>query len=228
MMVEKGRIEETNEVLEIGCGWGGFAIHAATQTACRVTGITISEAQQRFAQDRVEKTGLQGRIRILLQDYREIKGRFDKIVSIEMLEAVGEKYWGTFFRHCDRLLKPGGLLVLQAITIPDQTYQTYRKETDWIQKHIFPGGLLPSVTALLNAVTRHSTLVVENLEDIGLHYARTLKDWRERFTQNHDRLRNLGFDEVFERKWIYYLATCEAGFTEQALGDVQVVFRKPR
>lgn len=228
MMVEKGHIKETDEVLEIGCGWGGFAMHAAIQTGCRVTGITISEAQHRFAQDRVEKAGLQGSIRILLQDYREIKDRFDKIVSIEMLEAVGEKYWGTFFRHCDRLLKPGGLLILQFITIPDQTYQTYRKETDWIQKHIFPGGMLPSVTAILNAVTRDSTLVVENLEDIGRHYARTLKDWRERFTQNRDRLRNLGFDEAFERKWIYYLATCEAGFTEQALGDVQIVFRKPR
>jgi cyclopropane-fatty-acyl-phospholipid synthase len=228
MIVEKGRIEETDEVLDIGCGWGGFAIHAAEQTGCRVTGITISEAQHRFARDRVEKAGLQGRIRILLQDYREIKGRFDKIVSIEMLEAVGEKYFGTFFRHCDRLLKPGGLLVLQAITIPDQAYQAYRKETDWIQKHIFPGGLLPSVTVLLNAVTRHSTLLVENLEDIGLHYARTLKDWRERFTQHRDRLRSLGFDKAFERKWVYYLATCEAGFAEQALGDAQVVFRKPR
>ncbi|KUG23005.1 s-adenosyl-l-methionine dependent methyltransferase [hydrocarbon metagenome] len=228
MMVEKGRIQETDEVLEIGCGWGGFAIHAAIQTGCRVTGITISEAQHRFAQDRVEKAGLQDRIRILLQDYRKIKGRFDKIVSVEMLEAVGEKYLGIFFRHCDRLLKPGGLLVLQVITIPDQSYQAYRKETDWIQKHIFPGGLLPSVTALLNAATRNSTLVMENLEDIGRHYARTLKDWRERFTQRRDRLPTLGFDGTFERKWIYYLATCEAGFTEQALGDVQVVFRKPR
>ena len=228
MIVEKGHIEKTDDVLEIGCGWGGFAIHAAIQTGCRVTGITISKAQQRLAQDRVDKAGLQDRIRILFQDYRETQGRFDKIVSIEMLEAVGEQYWGIFFRHCDRLLKPGGLLVLQVITIPDQAFQTYKKETDWIQKYIFPGGLLPSVTALLNAATRHSTLVVKSLEDIGLHYARTLKDWRERFTQNHDRVRNLGFDQAFERKWIYYLATCEAGFTEQALGDVQIVFRKPR
>lgn len=227
MIVDKGRIEASDEVLEIGCGWGGFALYAAQQTGCRVTGVTISDAQHRLAQERVEKAGLQNSIRILLQDYREITGRFDKIVSIEMLEAVGEKNFGTFFRQCDRLLKPGGLLVLQVITIPDQGYKAYRKETDWIQKYIFPGGFLPSITALLNVATRHSTLIMETLEDIGLHYARTLRDWRERFAQNRDQLQPLGFDPSFERKWKYYLSICEAGFYEHAVSDVQVVFRKP-
>ncbi|MBN2688908.1 MAG: DUF1365 family protein [Deltaproteobacteria bacterium] len=228
MIVDKGRIEASDEVLEIGCGWGSFALYAAEQRKCRVTGITISDAQQRFAQYRVEKAGLHNSIRILLKDYRNVTGRFDKIVSIEMLEAVGEKYFGTFFRQCDRLLKPGGLLVLQVITIPDQAYKTYRKETDWIQKYIFTGGFLPSITALLNAATKHSSLIMETLEDIGWHYARTLKDWRERFMRHRDQLHNLGFDQSFERKWIYYLSTCEAGFYEQAVSDVQVVFRKPR
>jgi cyclopropane-fatty-acyl-phospholipid synthase len=227
MIVDKGRIEASDEVLEIGCGWGGFALYAAQQTGCRVTGVTISDAQRRLAQERVEKAGLQNSIRILLQDYREITGRFDKIVSIEMLEAVGEKNFGTFFRQCDRLLKPGGLLVLQVITIPDQGYKAYRKETDWIQKYIFPGGFLPSITVLLNVATRHSTLIMETLEDIGLHYARTLRDWRERFVQNRDQLQTLGFDPSFERKWKYYLSICEAGFYEHAVSDVQVVFRKP-
>jgi cyclopropane-fatty-acyl-phospholipid synthase len=227
MIVDKGRIEASDEVLEIGCGWGGFALYAAQQTGCRVTGVTISDAQRRLAQERVEKADLQNSIRILLQDYREITGRFDKIVSIEMLEAVGEKKFGTFFRQCDRLLKPGGLLVLQVITIPDQGYKAYRKETDWIQKYIFPGGFLPSITVLLNAATRHSTLIMETLEDIGLHYARTLRDWRERFAQNRDQLQPLGFDPSFERKWKYYLSICEAGFYEHAVSDVQVVFRKP-
>jgi len=227
MIVDKGRIKASDEVLEIGCGWGSFALYAAQQTGCHVTGITISDAQHRLAHDRVKKAGLQNSIRILLQDYREVEGRFDKIVSIEMLEAVGEKNFGTFFQQCDRLLKPGGLLVLQVITIPDQAYATYRKETDWIQKYIFPGGFLPSITVLLNVATRHSTLVMETLEDIGRHYARTLRDWRERFIHHHDQLQNLGFNQSFERKWKYYLSICEAGFYEQALSDVQVVFRKP-
>ncbi len=226
-IIGKARLEPTDHVLEIGCGWGGFALEAVRTTGCRVTGITVSEQQYRLATERVRDAGLQEKINILFTDYRQVKGLFDKIVSIEMLEAVGHKYLGTFFEACDRLLKPAGKLVIQVITIPDQSYEAYRRETDWIQKHIFPGGHLPSVTALSQAVTRHTSLLMEQLEDIGTHYARTLRDWRIAFTNNLDKIKSLGFDEVFQRKWIYYLATCEAGFAQRALGDIQVVFRKP-
>ena len=226
-ILQLARIDTSDKVLEIGCGWGGFAVAAARRTGSQVTGITLSEAQHRFALQRVQEENLQDRISILLQDYRKTDGTYDRIVSIEMLEAVGERYFGTFFRCCDRLLKPGGLLVLQVITIPDQRYDTYRKETDWIQKHIFPGGLLPSLTRLCTAATAHSSLVMESMEDIGPHYARTLHDWRDRFVQHRDDVAAMGFDRGFQRKWVYYLAICEAGFAERALGDIQVVFRKP-
>ena len=226
-IIEKARIESKDHVLEIGCGWGGFAIEAVKQTGCRVTGITVSKEQYQLAQERVMKAGLQDKINILFKDYRHVVGLFDKIVSIEMLEAVGHKYLGTFFTACDKLLKPAGRLVIQVITIPDQRYEFYRRNTDWIQKHIFPGGHLPSVTAMSQTVTKHTSLLMEQLEDIGTHYARTLKDWRESFMRNLDKVNSMGFDEVFRRKWIYYLAMCEAGFRERATGDIQVVFRKP-
>jgi len=226
-IIDKARIESTDHVLEIGCGWGGFAMEAVKQTGCRVTGITVSEEQYQLAQERVLQAGLQDKITILFKDYRHVAGLFDKIVSIEMLEAVGHKYLGTFFTACDKLLKPAGRLVIQVITIPDQNYENYRRNTDWIQKYIFPGGHLPSVTALSQVVTRNTSLLMEQLEDIGTNYARTLKDWRESFTLNLGKINSLGFDEIFQRKWIYYLAMCEAGFRERAIGDIQVVFRKP-
>ena len=226
-IIRKAQLQPTDHVLEIGCGWGGFALEAARTTGCRVTGITVSEEQFGLAEERIRRAGLQDRISILLRDYRHMTGLFDKIVSIEMLEAVGHRYLGTFFQSCDRLLKPAGKLVIQVITIPDQSYENYRRTSDWIKKYIFPGGHLPSVTALSSAVTKNTSLLMEQLEDIGVHYARTLKDWRETFSHNVDKINALGFDEVFRRKWIYYLATCEAGFRERAIGDIQVVFRKP-
>ncbi|MBP7341103.1 MAG: cyclopropane-fatty-acyl-phospholipid synthase [Smithellaceae bacterium] len=226
-IIRKAQLQPTDHVLEIGCGWGGFALEAARTTGCRVTGITVSEEQFALADERIRRAGLQDRISILLRDYRHMTGLFDKIVSIEMLEAVGHRYLGTFFQSCDRLLKPAGKLVIQVITIPDQSYENYRRTSDWIKKYIFPGGHLPSVTALSSAVTKNTSLLMEQLEDIGVHYARTLKDWRETFSHNVDKINALGFDEVFRRKWIYYLATCEAGFRERAIGDIQVVFRKP-
>ena len=177
--------------------------------------------------DRVKKEGLEKNIEIRLQDYREIKGLYDKIVSIEMLEAVGHRYFGKFFQCCDRLLKPGGLFVIQVITIPDQRYEDYRWKTDWIKKYIFPGGVLPSVTVLSQAATKYSSFIMENLKDIGTHYAVTLKDWREKYLSNIESISAMGFNNVFRRKWEYYLAICEAGFAERVLGDVQVVFRKP-
>ena len=226
-IIDKAHIESTDHVLEVGCGWGGFAMEAVKQTGCRVTGITVSEEQYQLAQERVLQAGLQDKITILFKDYRNVAGLFDKIVSIEMLEAVGHKYLGTFFTVCDKLLKPAGRLVIQVITIPDQNYENYRRNTDWIQKYIFPGGHLPSVTALSQVVTKNTSLLMEQLEDIGTNYARTLKDWRKSFTRNLDKINSLGFDEIFQRKWIYYLAMCEAGFRERAIGDIQVVFRKP-
>jgi len=226
-ILDKAHIEPADHVLEIGCGWGGFAMEAVKMTGCHVTGITVSEEQYQLAQERIRQAGLEDKITILFKDYRHVEGLFDKIVSIEMLEAVGHKYLGTFFATCDKLLKPAGKLVIQVITIPDQNYESYRRKTDWIQKYIFPGGHLPSVTAMSDAVTRHTDLLMEQLEDIGTNYTRTLKDWREKFTRNMEKINALGFDEVFRRKWIYYLAICEAGFRERAIGDIQVVFRKP-
>ena len=226
-VLKKAHIESSDHVLEIGCGWGGFAMEAVQQTGCQVTGITVSEEQFALAQERVRQAGLQNKITILFKDYRHVTGLFDKIVSIEMLEAVGHKYLGTFFSTCDKLLKPAGRLVIQVITVPDQHYERNRRKADWIQKYIFPGGHLPCVTALSQVVTRNTSLLMEQLEDIGTNYARTLRDWRESFTRNLDKINALGFDDVFRRKWIYYLAICEAGFRERAIGDIQVVFRKP-
>lgn len=226
-IIEKAQIKGTDHVLEIGCGWCGFAIEAVKQTKCRLTGITVSKAQYELAMDRVKKEGLEKNIEIRLQDYREIKGIYDKIVSIEMLEAVGHRYFGKFFQCCDRLLRPGGLLVIQVITIPDQRYKEYKRKIDWIQKHIFPGGLLPSVTVLSQAATKYSGFLMENLKDIGINYAATLRDWREKYLNNIGSISAMGFNDAFRRKWEYYLSICEAGFAERVLGDIQVVFRKP-
>lgn len=226
-IIQKAQIKATDHVLEIGCGWCGFALEAVKQTQCRLTGITVSQAQYELALNRIKSEGLGNNIEIRLQDYREIKGLYDKIVSIEMLEAVGHRYFGKFFQCCDRLLKPGGLLVIQVITIPDQRYKEYRRERDWIQKYIFPGGLLPSVTILSESATKYSSFIMEDLKDIGTNYAATLKDWREKYLGNIESISAMGFNKVFQRKWEYYLAICEAGFAERVLGDIQVVFRKP-
>ena len=217
-LIDKLRLHAGDHLLEIGCGWGGFAIEAVRRSGCRVTGITISRDQYHLARERVRQAGLQDRIHILFRDYRKMKGRFDKIVSIEMLEAVGHAYYGTFFRQVDRLLGTDGIAVIQTITIPDQRYDTYRKTHDWIQKHIFPGGLLPSLTVLTRAMTRHSSLMVDHAENIGNHYATTLARWHHRFKANRDQVTQLGFDRIFQRKWSYYLGSCEAGFRERVLG----------
>lgn len=227
MVIEKAGITADLHVLEIGCGWGGFAVAAARSTGCRVTGITVSPAQYRYATDRIVAEGLSDRVTILLRDYRHMEGRFDRIVSIEMLEAVGHENFGAFFRRIDDLLRPEGIAVIQSITIPDRRYATYRKKRDWIQKHIFPGGHLPSIAALTDAMRKHSGLVLEHLEDIGVHYAQTLNNWRERFTNNIGAVKALGFDSTFIRKWIYYFCMCEAGFARRILGDMQMVLARP-
>lgn len=226
-ILDKASIGADDHVLEIGCGWGSFALEAVHTTGCRVTGITISRAQYDLARQRVAEAGLQDRITILLRDYRQMEGRFDRIVSIEMLEAVGHKYFGDFFRCCDRCLKPDGLVVLQTITVPDHRYDQYRKGCDWIQKHIFPGGHLPCLAALSSAMARNSHLVVEHLEDIGIHYARTLREWRDRFVASLDAAAALGLDRTFQRKWLYYLCFCEAAFATRSLGDLQLVLSRP-
>ncbi|HPI92511.1 MAG TPA: cyclopropane-fatty-acyl-phospholipid synthase family protein [Deltaproteobacteria bacterium] len=222
----KARIGRDDHVLEIGCGWGGLAIEAVRTLGCSWTGITISRAQYDHARAWVKRKGLEDRIEILLEDYRTVRGTYDRIVSIEMLEAVGHEYLGEFFSCCDSLLKPDGIAVLQVITIPDSRYDLHRSRPNWIQKHIFPGGMLPSLTAMCTAMTARSGLLVESVENIGNHYAQTLKNWRERFSRAGKRLMLLGFDEAFQRKWIYYLSICEAQFRLRVLGDLQLVLTR--
>lgn len=227
-IMDKARLSPEDHVLEIGCGWGSFAVAAAQHVGCRVTGITVSEAQRRLAVERIRQLGLQDFVTIELMDYRHVRGRFDKIVSIEMLKAVGHEYYPQFFACCERLLAPNGLVVLQTITIPDYRYEAYRRGCDWIQKYIFPGGMLPSLSALCSAMAKTSRLHVESLENIGIHYARTLRLWRERFLNRWKDLEQLGFDETFRRMWLYYLCFCEAAFATRTLNDLQLVLSRPR
>jgi cyclopropane-fatty-acyl-phospholipid synthase len=228
MIIDKAQIESQHHVLEIGSGWGSFAIEAARQTGCRVTTVTISEAQYRLAKERIDEAGLADRIDIQLCDYRQLTGQFDRIVSIEMIEAVGHEFLPEYFKSADRLLKPDGLFVLQAITFADQDYDRYRKDYDWIRKHIFPGGHLPSLQIISKTLTQHTNFVINNLENIGQHYALTLAHWRKRFQKNEKTIRALGFDEEFCRKWVFYFAYCEAGFASNHLGNLQLVLTRPR
>jgi cyclopropane-fatty-acyl-phospholipid synthase len=225
-LAEKARIGPRDHVLEIGCGWGGFASFAAQTYGCRVTGITISERQHRAARQRVAAAGLEDRVEIRLQDYRDLSGRFDKIVSIEMFEALGQENWGPFFRKCEDVLAPDGLVVLQAISIPDHRFDEYARHCDWLQKWIFPGSLLASTLGVCRAMARVGTLGIHHLEDVGVHYALTLRRWRAAFLGNLDRVRALGFDDRFIRMWDYYLSTCEAAFETRTLGNLQLVLTR--
>ncbi|MGI9659003.1 MAG: class I SAM-dependent methyltransferase [Gaiellaceae bacterium] len=224
---EKLHLTANDHVLEIGCGWGGFAAYAAEEFGARITSLTISRKQFEFARQRIVDAGLADRVEIRYQDYRETSGRFSRIVSIEMLEAIGHSQLGTFFAACDRLLEPDGLACIQSIAMPDQRYERYRRQTDWIRKYIFPGANLPSLDAVSTAMTRSSELTIHEVEDIGIHYAATLRIWRERFHANIDRVRALGYDQRFERMWDFYLAACEAGFELRALRDLQLVLTRP-
>ncbi|MEJ7611990.1 MAG: cyclopropane-fatty-acyl-phospholipid synthase family protein [Ferruginibacter sp.] len=216
-----------DHVLEIGSGWGGNAIYMAKHYGCRVTTLTISEEQYRWATDRIAAEGLQENVTVLLQDYRTMTGCYDKIVSVEMIEAVGHKFINTYFKKCSDLLKPQGILALQAITCPDSRYNSLRKGVDWIQKHIFPGSLIPSVGAINSAVNRTGELTLVDLKDIGLHYAATLVAWREQFNSNVVHIRSLGFDEAFIRKWNYYFSYCEAAFEMRNINAMQMVYVRP-
>jgi len=217
----------SDHLLEIGTGWGGLALHAAQYYGCRVTTTTISRAQHDYARERIEAAGLSDRITLLLKDYRELSGCYDKLVSIEMVEAVGARYLPTFFARCSELLAPHGAMLLQAITIRDQLYAEALASVDYIQQFIFPGSFIPSVSALLDAARDATDLKLFHLEDIGPHYARTLALWRRNFFDHLDEVRRLGYPQSFVRLWEFYLCYCEGGFAERQLGDVQLLLTKP-
>ncbi len=223
----KLRLAPGEHLLEIGSGWGGLAIYAAQHFGVRVTTTTISRQQYELAAERIRAAGLERRITLLAQDYRAVRGRFDKLVSIEMIEAVGHAYYPTFFRAVQRLLKPDGLMLLQTITVADRYYEHARRSVDFIKRFVFPGSCIPSVVALLGVVARHTALTPTQLEDITPHYVRTLQAWRERFHANLQQVRALGFTESFIRLWDFYLAYCEAGFLERTIGDVQLLLAGP-
>ena len=227
VLCQKLRLTAADEVLEIGSGWGGFSIHAAGNYGCRVTTITISEEQYAEAAERIQQAGLQDRIELLLCDYRAMTGRYDKIVSIEMLEAVGDRYVNTFFAKCSELLKPNGLLGLQAILCPDNQYAILRDGADFIQKHIFPGSLLMSMGRITEATQKAGDLNLFDYEDMAPFYARTLKIWRDKFEGKLDEVRAQGFDESFIRKWRYYLCYCEAAFGTRHITVAQTIHSRP-
>jgi cyclopropane-fatty-acyl-phospholipid synthase len=226
-LCRKLKLKPHDHVLEIGSGWGGNAIHIAKNYGCRVTTVTISEEQYKYASERIEREGLSDKISILLSDYRTIKGQFDKIVSIEMLEAVGHNFLEVYFRKCHELLKKDGVLALQVITCPDSRYESLRKGVDWIQKHIFPGSLLPSVGAINKAINNTGDMTMIGLEDMGLHYARTLAEWKKSFNNALEEVKKLGFDERFIRKWNYYLSYCEGAFAMRNINVMQMVYSRP-
>jgi cyclopropane-fatty-acyl-phospholipid synthase len=232
LICRKLSLGHDDEVLEIGCGWGGFALHAARNYGCRVTATTISKEQYEYAARRVREAGLGDRITLLLEDYRRLPEKtdrfFDKLVSIEMIEAVGHKYLGKYFGVCERLLKPKGRMLLQSIVIADQTYESYRRSVDFTQRYIFPGGLTPSLTALCSAMTQSSDLRVADLQDITSHYATTLRKWRENFLARREEVRGLGLSESFLRMWEFYFCYCEAGFRERTIGAFQIMLARPR
>ncbi len=225
ILCRKAGIRPGDRVLEVGCGWGGFAIHAAKHYGAHVTATTISSEQYRLAADRIAAEGLSDQIELQLTDYRDLRGRYDHVVSIEMFEAVGAEYFATFFEKCNAVLHSGGRLVMQTISVPERTFEALRDGVNWMQKYIFPGGMLPSLAAIDKAIS-NTELVVSDVEDIAPHYVRTLQEWRQRFEERLNEVRALGFDERFERMWRYYLCSAEAGFATRSTGDLQIVFEK--
>lgn len=221
------RLRPSDHLLEIGTGWGGMAIHAARHYGCRVTTTTISREQYEYARARVAEEGLEDRVTVLMQDYRALQGEYDKLVSIEMIEAVGHRFYPVYFSTCARLLKPDGMALIQAITIPDQRFDSASQSVDFIQRYVFPGGCLPSVSVISRQVGQHTDMRIIGLEDISSHYARTLEAWRHRFKAALPQVHALGFDEVFTRLWEFYLCYCEGGFLERSIGTAQILLAKP-
>ena len=226
-LCRKLRLGPSDHLLEIGTGWGGLAVYAAKHFGCRVTTTTISRKQFEHALERVAREGLEDRVEILLCDYRDLEGTYDKLVSVEMIEAVGLEHLPTFFRKCGDLLKPHGLMALQAITIADRHYESAARSVDFIQRYIFPGSAIPSIGSMHDAVVRETDMTMVHLEDIGLDYARTLAAWRERFLARLEDVRALGFDDRFCRMWEFYLCYCEGGFLERSISDIHMMLAKP-
>ena len=225
---DKLQLNPEDHVVEIGTGWGGFAIYAAKHYGCKVTTTTISKQQFEMAQQRIQEAGLEDRITLLMEDYRNLEGCYDKLVSIEMIEAVGHQYLDTYFSKCSALLKPDGIMLIQAITIADQYYDQAIRSVDFIQRFIFPGGFIPSVDAIAKSIRRATDMRLFNHEDIGPHYATTLEHWRQRFFENIEKIKALGYSDQFVRMWEFYLCYSEGGFLESVLGDAHMVFIKPQ
>ena len=223
------RLELTSQdhVIEIGSGWGGFAIYAVQHYGCKVTTTTISKEQYKYIKQKIKDLKLSHKITVLFSDYRHLKGKYDKLVSIEMLEAVGYQYFDTYFKVCSDLLKPDGLALIQTITIADQRYEKAKQSVDFIQRYIFPGSCIPSITALQSSMTQSSDLKIYSIQDIGEHYARTLALWREAFFENLKEVKALGFDDAFIRMWHFYLSYCEGGFKEKVISDIHLKLIKP-
>ena len=228
VICRKLELKPEDHLLEIGTGWGGLAIHAAKKYGCRVTTTTISREQYEAACRRVREEGLEDRVTLLFEDYRNLEGNFDKLVSVEMIEAVGHEYYDRYFATCSSLLKEDGLMLIQAITMPDQRYEYARRSVDFIQRYIFPGGSLPSHEVIATSVRKNTDLLMVGMQEIGEDYARTLSVWRERFLARLDEVRALGFDDVFVRMWHYYLCYCQGGFEERIIGTSQILFAKPQ
>ena len=227
VICKKLNLKKTDHVIEIGTGWGGFAIYAAKNYGCKVTTTTISIEQYKFAKQKIKEAGLGKKIKVLLKDYRLLKGQYDKLVSIEMIEAVGYQFYDEYFKIIGQLLKNDGEALIQAITIKDQRYSKAIQSVDFIQKYIFPGSCIPSITAIQNSLTNSTDLVINDIRDIGHHYARTLADWRKRFLKNKQEIRKLGFDDKFLRMWLFYFAYCEGGFEEKVISDIHLHITKP-
>ncbi|MDH0733707.1 cyclopropane-fatty-acyl-phospholipid synthase family protein [Pseudomonas sichuanensis] len=225
---QKLELKPHDHLLEIGSGWGSLAIHAATRHGCRVTTTTLSQAQYSHTLQRVKALGLEQRITVLCEDYRDLRGRFDKLVSVEMIEAVGHRYLPTYFRQCAALLKDDGLMLLQAITIRDQRYAQARRSVDFIQRYIFPGGALPSLSVLLDTASRQTALNLLHMEDFGQDYARTLRHWRDNLRLARGALSEMGYDDTFQRLWEFYLCYCQGGFEERVIGVAQLLWATPQ
>ena len=227
VICKKLNLKKTDHVIEIGTGWGGFAIYAAKNYGCKVTTTTISIEQYKFAKQKIKEAGLGRQIKVLLKDYRLLQGQYDKLVSIEMIEAVGYQFYDEYFKIIGQLLKNDGEALIQAITIKDQRYSKAIQSVDFIQKYIFPGSCIPSITTIQNSLTNSTDLVINDIRDIGHHYARTLADWRKRFLKNKQEIRKLGFDDKFLRMWLFYFAYCEGGFEEKVISDIHLHITKP-
>lgn len=222
----KLNLKEGSKVLEIGSGWGAMALHLANDKKCEVTTVTLSVEQKKLCEDRFKEHNIEDKIDILLKDYRDLNGKFDAIIAVEMFEAVGKEYFHIFFKKCQELLKPNGVLVLQVITMPDQRYDAYSKGTDFIQKYIFPGGHLPSISKILEVTSKHTRLNLNHLEEFTEDYAKTLNIWHENFEKKLEQVKNLGFDEYFIRMWKMYLNYCEAAFLTRNINLHQLVFTR--